>query len=101
MRKEYAERRDVMMRVLEEVGFAADVPQGAYYVMADITPMGFEDDVAAARHLVEHARVASVPGSSFFSRPELGRHLVRFAFCKRLETLEAAGERLLAAAALG
>jgi aspartate/methionine/tyrosine aminotransferase len=100
MRKEYAERRDVMMRVLEEVGFAADVPQGAYYVMADISSLGFDDDVATAQHLVEHARVASVPGSSFFSRPELGRHLVRFAFCKRLETLEAAGERLLAAAAL-
>jgi aminotransferase len=100
MRKEYAERRDVMMRVLAEVGFAADVPQGAYYVMADISSLGFDDDVATAQHLVEHARVASVPGSSFFSRPELGRHLVRFAFCKRLETLDAAGERLLAAAAL-
>jgi aminotransferase len=61
--------------------------------------MGLEDDVATARHLVERARVATVPGSSFFSRPELGRHLVRFAFCKRLETLEAAGERLIAAAA--
>jgi aminotransferase len=99
MRKEYAERRDVMMRVLEEVGFAAEVPQGAYYVMADVTPMGLEDDVATAQHLVERARVATVPGSSFFSRPELGRHLVRFAFCKRVETLEAAGERLIAAAA--
>ena len=99
MRKEYAERRDVMMRVLEEVGFAAEVPQGAYYVMADVTPMGLEDDVATAQHLVQRARVATVPGSSFFSRPELGRHLVRFAFCKRVETLEAAGERLIAAAA--
>jgi len=69
MRAEYAERRDVMMRVLEEVGFAAEVPQGAYYVMADVTPMGLQDDVATARHLVERARVATVPGSSFFSRP--------------------------------
>jgi aspartate/methionine/tyrosine aminotransferase len=101
MRKEYAERRDLMLRVLDEVGFAADVPQGAYYVMADISSLGFDDDVATARHLVEDVRVASVPGSSFFSRPEVGRHLVRFAFCKRLETLEAAGERLLAASARG
>jgi aspartate/methionine/tyrosine aminotransferase len=101
MRKEYAERRDLMLRVLDEVGFAADVPQGAYYVMADISSLGFDDDVAAARYLVEDVRVASVPGSSFFSRPEIGRHLVRFAFCKRLETLEAAGERLLAASARG
>jgi aminotransferase len=99
MRKEYAERRQLMLRVLDEVGFATGVPQGAYYVMADISSLGIEDDVAAARHLVERARVASVPGSSFFSRPELGRHLVRFAFCKKLETLEEAGERLLSAAA--
>jgi aspartate/methionine/tyrosine aminotransferase len=97
MRKEYAERRDVMLRVLAEVGFAADMPQGAYYVMADVSSLGFDDDVAAAQHLVERVRVATVPGSSFFSRPDLGRHLVRFAFCKRLETLESAGERLLAA----
>ena len=99
MRKEYAERRDVMMRVLAEVGFAVDVPEGAYYVMADISSLGFGDDVETAQRLVEDARVATVPGSSFFSRPELGRHLVRFAFCKRLETLEAAGERLIAATA--
>jgi aminotransferase len=101
MRKEYAERRDLMLRVLDEVGFAADLPQGAYYVMADISSLGFDDDVAAARYLVEDVRVASVPGSSFFSRPEVGRNLVRFAFCKRLVTLEAAGERLLAASARG
>jgi aspartate/methionine/tyrosine aminotransferase len=69
--------------------------------MANISSLGFDDDVAAARYLVEDVRVASVPGSSFFSRPEIGRHLVRFAFCKRLETLEAAGERLLAASARG
>jgi aspartate/methionine/tyrosine aminotransferase len=97
MRKEYAERRDVMLRVLADAGFAADVPQGAYYVMADISSLGFDDDVAAAQHLVERVRVATVPGSSFFSRPELGRRLVRFAFCKKLETLEAAGERLRSA----
>jgi aspartate/methionine/tyrosine aminotransferase len=88
-----------MLRVLAEVGFAADMPQGAYYVMADVSSLGFDDDVAAAQHLVERVRVASVPGSSFFSDPGRGRHLVRFAFCKKLETLEAAGERLLAAVA--
>jgi aminotransferase len=62
--------------------------------MADVTSLGFDDDVAAARYLVEVAGVAAVPGSSFFSRPGLGAHLLRFAFCKRLETLEAAAERL-------
>ena len=94
IRKEYAERRDLMLEVLAAAGFTADPPEGAYYVMADVTSLGFDDDVAAARHLVEDRGVATVPGSSFFSRPELGRHLLRFAFCKKLETLEAAGERL-------
>jgi aspartate/methionine/tyrosine aminotransferase len=92
--KEYAERRDVMLRVLEEAGFSADPPEGAYYVMANAATLGLADDTAAARHLVEEIGVAAVPGSSFFSRPELGRDLLRFAFCKKLETLEAAGERL-------
>ena len=71
-------------------------PAGAYYVMADCSHLGLGDDVATARHLVEHVGVATVPGSSFFSRPEDGAHLVRFAFCKTLATLEAAGERLRA-----
>jgi aminotransferase len=91
---EYAERRERMLRILAEAGFAARPPEGAYYVMADVASLGFEDDVAAARYLVEVAGVAAVPGSSFFSKPELGAHLLRFAFCKRLETLDAARERL-------
>jgi aminotransferase len=91
---EYAERRERMLEILAEAGFAARPPEGAYYVMADVTSLGFSDDVAAARYLVEVAGVATVPGSSFFSRPELGAHLLRFAFCKRLETLDAARERL-------
>jgi aminotransferase len=90
----YAERRDVVLRVLGEAGFEALRPQGAYYVMADVAHLDVGDDVEAARHLVENVGVAAVPGSSFFSRPELGRSILRFAFCKRLETLEAAGERL-------
>ena len=80
--------------VLAEAGFAAAVPQGAYYVMADVSSLGLADDVAAARYLVEEVGVAAVPGSSFFSRLELGSHLLRFAFPKKLETLEEAGRRL-------
>ncbi len=98
IRQEYAERRARMLGVLEQVGFETTVPRGAYYVMADIAHLGLGDDVQTAQHLVEHTGVAVVPGSSFFSDPELGRHLVRFAFCKRLETLDAAGERLQALA---
>jgi aminotransferase len=94
MRADYVVRRATMMRVLEQAGFAAVPPEGAYYVMADVTPLGFDDDAAAAMHLVRDKGVAAVPGSSFFSEPELGKHLLRFAFCKRLETLEEAGRRL-------
>jgi len=91
---EYLERRDTLMRILAETGFEASPPAGAYYVMADVSHLGLGDDVRVAHHLTKEVGVAVVPGSSFFSRPELGAHLVRFAFCKKLETLEEAGERL-------
>jgi aspartate/methionine/tyrosine aminotransferase len=90
----YDERRATMMRILDDSGFVARPPAGAYYVMADISHLAYEDDVIAARDLVERIGVATVPGSSFFSNPADGAHLLRFAFCKQLETLEAAGERL-------
>ena len=94
----YEERRTTMMRILDETGFEAISPEGAYYVMADISHLELGDDVATANHLVEHVGVATVPGSSFFSHPSDGAHLVRFAFCKTIEMLEAAGERLRALA---
>ena len=97
MRTDYAERRDVMLRVLAETGLeVASPPEGAYYVMADCSHLGLGDDVATARHLVEEVGVAAVPGSSFVEQSADGAHLLRFAFCKRVETLEAAGERLRA-----
>ena len=75
-------------------GSASTRPAGAYYVMTDIRDLTDEDDVAFARRLIADPGVAAVPGSSFFSRPELGRTKLRFAFPKRLETLRAAAERL-------
>jgi aspartate/methionine/tyrosine aminotransferase len=92
--REYAERRALMLEILEETGFKPHPPRGAYYTMADVTHLGFDTDVDAAMHLVKEVGVAVVPGSSFFSRPELGRHAVRFSFCKRLDTLREAGRRL-------
>ena len=95
MAADYAERRELMVSILVETGFEiASPPAGAYYVMADCSHLGLGDDVATARRLVEEAGVATVPGSSFFAVPSEGSRLLRFAFCKRLETLEAAGERL-------
>jgi aspartate/methionine/tyrosine aminotransferase len=101
LRAAYTERRDCMLSQLVQVGFAVRPPEGAYYVMADfsaITSDGAQgDDVAFARWMTTRARVAVVPGSSFYRTPGLGTSAVRFAFPKRLETLEIAGERMRAA----
>ena len=91
---DYRERRDVLLPALTEAGFRIHEPDGAYYVMTDIRDLTDEDDVTFARRLIRDPGVAGVPGSSFFSRPELGRTKIRFAFPKRLETLRAATDRL-------
>ena len=91
---EYRKRRDILVNALESAGFAPRRPEGAYYVLCDITPFGFDDDTAFARWLVSVVGVAGVPGSSFYSEPALGRHLIRFTFCKTHDVLEAAAERL-------
>jgi aspartate/methionine/tyrosine aminotransferase len=90
----YRERRDALLPSLRAAGFRVHEPAGAYYVMTDIRDLTDEDDVAFALRLIDDPGVAAVPGSSFFSRPELGRTKLRFAFPKRLETLAAAAERL-------
>ena len=92
--REYLRRRDLLLPVLEDVGFKVFRPDGAYYVMTDIGRFGFRDDVEFTRHLIQEVGVACVPGSSFYSRPELGARQVRFCFCKKDETLEAAADRL-------
>jgi aminotransferase len=94
----YRERRDVLLPALETAGFHVHRPAGAYYAMTDIRDLTEEDDVTFARRLIADPGVATVPGSSFFSRPELGRTKLRFAFPKRLETLRAAADRLAALA---
>ncbi len=90
----YRERRDAILPAIRTAGFRIDQPAGAYYVMTDIRDLTDEDDVAYAMRLIRDPGVAGVPGSSFFSRPELGRTKLRFAFPKRLETLAAAADRL-------
>ncbi len=94
LRDGYRARRDLLCEALERSGFGFTVPQGAYYVMADISSFGFRDDIAFARFLVEEIGIAVVPGSSFYDAPERGSQQVRFAFCKRRQTLQAAAERL-------
>ncbi len=90
----YRERRDTLLPALAKAGFRIHEPAGAYYVMTDIRDLTDEDDVTFARRLILDPGVAGVPGSSFYSNPDLGRTKLRFAFPKRLETLRAATDRL-------
>jgi aminotransferase len=90
----YRARRDHLMPALTEAGFRCFRPRGAYYVMTDISAFGYTDDVSFTQHLVKDVGIAAVPGSSFYHDPHDGARQVRFAFCKRPETLDAAAERL-------
>ncbi len=89
----YAEKRDLFLGYLDQAGLTYSRPQGAYYVMVDISEFGWNDDVEFCEWLAREVGVAAVPGSSFFREPV--RNLIRFHFAKRCETLTAAGERLL------
>jgi aminotransferase len=91
---DYRARRDAVLPALRAAGFGVFEPDGAYYVMTDIAALTTDDDDTFARRLIADPGVAGVPGSSFYSRPELGRTKLRFAFPKRHETLAAAAERL-------
>jgi aminotransferase len=92
--REYEERRDFLSRVLDDSGFRIYRPHGAYYIMTDVGHFGFSDDVAFALQLVEEFGLATVPGSSFYSRSSLGATKVRFCFPKKRETLQQAAEKL-------
>ena len=91
--KEYEHRRKLFLSFLDRTGLDYSEPQGAYYVLVDISPSGFSDDTEFCYWLAKEVGVAAVPGSSFFKEPV--KHLIRFNFAKRDETLIRAGERLL------
>ena len=97
LRDMYTAKRTLLLSALRESGFRCHQPEGAYYIMADFSDLGFAgDDVAFAHHLTERVGVAPVPGSSFFrAGPEnAGTKLVRFTFSKSEETLREAARRL-------
>jgi aminotransferase len=89
----YLARRDQLLGALRGAGFTAYRPRGAYYIMTDVAGFNYHDDLDFIRHLIADIGVAAVPGSSFYNGT-LGSQQVRFAFCKRPETLTAAAERL-------
>jgi aminotransferase len=90
----YRERRDHLIPALERAGFRCYRPRGAYYVMTDIRAFGYKNDIDFASYLVKEIGVACVPGSSFYKHPKDGSQQVRFAFCKRPETLDEVALRL-------
>lgn len=89
----YSEKRSTFLHYLDAAGLKYTEPEGAYYVMVDISEFGWKSDAAFCEWLAREVGVAAVPGSSFFHQPV--NHLIRLHFAKRSETLSAAGERLL------
>ena len=98
LREDFRGRRDLLCDALESIGFTIARPDAGYFVMADHTPFApsntTPDDVAFCTRLIESAGVAAIPPTAFYEHTSEGRHLVRFAFCKKRETLESAITRL-------
>lgn len=90
---EYTHRRDQFLNSLDNAGLRYTPPQGAYFVLVDISPFGFASDIEFCRWMAKEIGIAGVPGSSFFHEPV--NHLVRFSFAKREDTLIEAGKRLM------
>ena len=94
LQKEYQAKRDFIVPQLQNAGFKCSYPDGAYYVMCNIEDFGFKNDIEFTHHLIREIGVAVVPGSSFYHHEGMGSQEVRFCYCKKDETLEAAAERL-------
>lgn len=93
MTADYQAKREAFCGTLTDIGLIPLVPNGAYYVLADITRLGYDDDKDAAMHILETVGVASVPGSSFFIS-DIGKTLTRFCYAKEWDVLEQAIDRL-------
>lgn len=92
LQAKYTQKRDLFLRGLDTIGLKHTVPQGAYYIMIDISEFGYSSDLEFAEVLARDVGVGSVPGSSFFKEPE--NRYVRLHFAKRDETLNEALNRL-------
>ena len=88
------DKRDLLCDGLRAAGFEVFVPQGTYFATVDIRSVGGDDGLEFCRALPERCGVVAVPSSVFYEDPATGRHLVRFAFCKRIDVLTEAAERL-------
>jgi N-succinyldiaminopimelate aminotransferase len=92
----YLARREKLLRGLREAGLPSHAPEGSYFILADISHLGFPDDVAFCRHLVTQVGVAAIPPSVFYSpeHKKLGQGFARFAFCKTDGVLDEGVRRL-------
>jgi aminotransferase len=96
LREGYRRRKDTFLPYLREAGFVFHEPEGAYYVMTDVSGFGWKgDDTEFVRRMIQEVGVSAVPGGSFYSPRERGRTQVRFMFAKKEPTLREAGDRLL------
>ncbi|MDO4864819.1 MAG: pyridoxal phosphate-dependent aminotransferase [Ruminococcus sp.] len=92
LQDKYTEKRDLFLKGLDDIGISHTVPQGAYYIMLDISEFGYASDLDFCEKLAEYVGVGAVPGSSFFKEPE--NRYIRLHYAKKNETLVAALERL-------
>ena len=88
----YTEKRNLFLKGLDDIGISHTVPEGAYYILLDISEFGYESDLDFCEKLAEYVGVGAVPGSSFFKEPE--NRYIRLHYAKKNETLESALERL-------
>lgn len=91
----YARRLDKLFDYLQQAGLNPIRPQGTFFIMSDISGLGFENDVAFAEYMIANVGVACIPPSAFYVKSQMGANLARWCFAKQDETLDAAGERLL------
>jgi len=92
LQDKYTEKRDLFLRGLDDIGIQHTVPEGAYYILLDISEFGYASDLDFCEKLAEYVGVGAVPGSSFFKEPE--NRYIRLHYAKKNETLENALERL-------
>ena len=92
LQDKYTQKRDLFLRGLDEIGISHTIPQGAYYVLLDISEFGYASDLTFCEKLAEYVGVGAVPGSSFFKEPE--NRYIRLHYAKKNETLQNALERL-------
>lgn len=98
LHQEYQERRDLFLNLLNDAGFTTCAPGGTYFAVVDVAPMGYSDGAEFCRHITVNHKVAAIPAKAFYTTPGVGDSLVRFAFCKGLDTLREAGRRLIGVA---